>query len=104
MDYFLICTALNPPHMSALVDAISEAAEGLGQRLRRREGKGESGWVILDFGGLVAHIFLGEMREFYDLDSRWGDAQVSRLRPNLQPGSIQGLNLATRHGLRVRLQ
>ena len=76
MDYFLICTANNPPHMAAVDEAVSEAVQGQGVRLRRREGKGESGWVILDFGGLVAHIFLAEMREFYDLDSRWADAFV----------------------------
>ena len=75
MDFFLICTANNPPHMRALDEAMREAALAKGVKLRRREGKTESGWTILDFGGLIAHLFMGEMREFYDLDSRWGDAK-----------------------------
>ena len=78
IDYFLFCSAVNVPQMRAVDEAICEAMTAEDSRLRRREGTPESGWLVLDFGYLVAHVFSPEMREFYDLDSRWGDAKEIR--------------------------
>ena len=75
IDYFLFCTAGNPVHMKAVEEGICEVLVGEGARLRRREGTPHSGWLVLDFADLVVHIFSEEMRSFYDLDSRWGDAR-----------------------------
>ncbi len=75
IDYFLLCSAGNQPHLKAVDEGICAALAQRGRELRRREGTAESGWVVLDFGDMVAHIFSPEMREFYDLDSRWGDAR-----------------------------
>jgi ribosome-associated protein len=40
----------------------------------RTEGYRNGGWVLLDFGSIVVHLFINEMRKFYDLERLWGDA------------------------------
>ena len=44
-----------------------------GYDLKGREGRSESGWVLLDYNELVIHIFSDEMRDFYNLESTWRD-------------------------------
>jgi ribosome-associated protein len=75
-DYFLIMSAASVPHVDSVRDAIREALRALGTRPRHVEGAPASGWVLLDYGDVVIHIFLRETREFYALDRLWGDATV----------------------------
>ena len=41
-----------------------------------REGRSEGGWVLLDYGDIVVHLFSDEMREFYNIDGSWRDADT----------------------------
>lgn len=70
-DYFVIATALNPRQMRALVETLEKElrAEGLGQR--RPEGAEDSGWVLLDYGSVIVHLFSPEEREHYALEELW---------------------------------
>ena len=45
-----------------------------GETLLRREGERSGGWVLLDFGCLIVHVFTEESRKFYDLERLWADA------------------------------
>ncbi len=73
-NWFLLCTAGNSPHIKAVDEAVSDALAAVGRKIERREGTPESGWVVLDFGDIIVHIFSPEMREFYNLDMRWDKA------------------------------
>jgi ribosome-associated protein len=73
-DYFLLCTGASTPHVQAIVEAIEATLKAEGHRVLHREGAAESGWVLLDYGDLVVHVFLPETRAFYALDRLWGDA------------------------------
>jgi ribosome-associated protein len=78
-DFFVIATADNPLHMNALVDSLDKELTEEGVSLRQREGVAESGWVLLDFGDLVVHIFSRDRREYYNLEGLWSrHAQVVR--------------------------
>lgn len=73
-DFFVICTGMNPRQISAIAEAIDEKLSEVGVRLVRREGKPESGWLLLDFGDVICHIFGPVEREFYRLERLWSAA------------------------------
>ena len=54
----------------AVAEALRDAG---GPKALRTEGLGDLHWVLLDFGDLVAHIFLQETRDYYELERLWGD-------------------------------
>jgi len=73
-DYFVICTAETERQLRAVVGAIVEDTENKGQRPLHVEGSIESGWVLLDFGAVIVHVFTPEQREFYHLERLWAQA------------------------------
>ena len=73
-DYFLIATGRSTPHLRTLGEAIEAALKSEGCLASHREGQAESGWMLLDYGDVVIHLFLPETRAFYALERLWGDA------------------------------
>jgi len=73
-DYFVLCTGSSTTHVETIAEAIETALKAAGHRVLHREGVPASGWVLLDYGDVVVHIFLPETRAFYALDRLWGDA------------------------------
>lgn len=74
-DYFVICTANTATQIKSLCDEIEAALEEQGERVLHREGYRQGGWVLLDYGCVVVHVFLEEARQFYDLERLWADAK-----------------------------
>ena len=77
-DYFVICTASSSTHLKTLSDEVEKIMKDNGEPPLRREGHRAGGWVLVDFGCVVAHLFLRETREFYTLERLWGDAEEIR--------------------------
>lgn len=78
-DRFVIATAGNIRQMRALIDAIDEQLKQVQVTIRRREGEPDSGWVLLDLGDVIVHLFGPEERTFYNLEGLWGrEAPVVR--------------------------
>jgi len=75
-NYFVICTATSSTHIKTLADVVEHALEAQAEPPRRKEGTRAGGWVLIDFGCVVVHLFLQESREFYNLERLWGDAEV----------------------------
>jgi ribosome-associated protein len=73
-DYFIICTANSSTHIKTLCDEASKAMAEKGGPPVRTEGYRTGGWVLLDFGAIILHVFLNETRNFYDLERLWSDA------------------------------
>ena len=73
-DYFVICTGESDRQLKAILDAIDE---GIGKefgRSARAEGTPDTGWVLLDFGDVVVHVFSVAMRDYYHLERLWSKA------------------------------
>jgi ribosome-associated protein len=70
-DYFVIATADNPRQMSALIDSLDRDLRGEGIRPSKTEGTPDSGWVLIDFGEAIVHLFSREQRAYYKLEDLW---------------------------------
>ncbi|MDD6188044.1 MAG: ribosome silencing factor [Clostridiales bacterium] len=73
-DYFVICTAGSTSQIKSLSDEAGRKLTELDEAPRRVEGYRDGGWVLMDFGCVIVHIFLEEARSFYDLERLWSDA------------------------------
>ncbi|MFC1944133.1 ribosome silencing factor [Chloroflexota bacterium] len=73
-DYYVICSAGSERQIRAVSDAVDEELQKTGISPKRREGKSDSGWVLLDFGPVIVHIFTPGQREFYNLERLWEEA------------------------------
>jgi ribosome-associated protein len=75
-DFFLVCSARSAPQADTIAEAIRGALRAEGVRPRHNEGSALSGWLLLDYGDVVVHVFLEETRGFYSLERLWGDAPL----------------------------
>lgn len=73
-DYFVICSGNSDRQIRAIRDDIIEEARKEGHRRVRQEGQSASGWVLLDYGDVVVHIFAPAERDYYRLEELWADA------------------------------
>ena len=74
-DYFVICTAGSPAQMHALYDAACEEMAKEECPPARCEGMKNPDWALIDFDGVMLHIFSTNMRDFYGLDNLWAEAE-----------------------------
>jgi ribosome-associated protein len=75
-NFFLIMSARNPFHLDALREIALDLAAEKNLSVLGIEGTGESGWILIDIGDLVVHVFSDDMRTYYDLTQLWGDAKT----------------------------
>lgn len=75
-DYFVLCSGNSERQLRALSGDLSKQLKGDVGRPLSLEGEPESGWMLIDYGDVVVHLFLPEVREFYDLEELWSAAQT----------------------------
>lgn len=73
VDVFMLASTSSDRQLKAAAESIEERMRGLDRKPLRREGTPASGWVLLDFGDVVCHLFSTEQREFYSLERLWAD-------------------------------
>lgn len=78
-DYFLICSGKSTTHVQTISEAIRDRLKTQEIRPLHAEGVAESGWILLDYGDVLMHVFLEETRLYYALERLWGDAPTLSL-------------------------
>ena len=73
-DYFVIATGTSGTHIRALADEVQDTLTKQGIEPKSVEGK-STGWILLDYGTVVVHVFTPDQRELYSLEHLWGDAK-----------------------------
>ncbi len=73
-DYFVIATGTSGTHIRALADEVQDSLTKQGIEPKSVEGK-STGWILLDYGTVVVHVFTPDQRELYSLEHLWGDAK-----------------------------
>jgi len=74
-DYFVITSGDSGPQIKAITNFITRTLKNDKIKLLHYEGKPETGWILLDYGDIVVHVFSKEKREFYNLEYIWQEAQ-----------------------------
>ena len=73
-SYFVICSGESERQLGAIYDEIEQTLKKAGITPHHREGALDSGWMLLDFGDVIVHIFASAEREYYQLDELWEKA------------------------------
>jgi len=75
-DFFIICSGESNTQVDGISRSVqTKAREILDEKPWHQEGRQSSEWILLDFVNIVVHIFYKEVREFYDLEDLWADAE-----------------------------
>ncbi len=74
-DYFVICTADSERQLRSVLKALDETLVQGGAHNPRIEGTPDTGWLVMDFGDVMIHLFSPDQREFYRIERIWKEAQ-----------------------------
>jgi len=80
-DYFVLASGNNQKQVLAIADSVLESLREEGLRPKHLEGYPRQEWILLDYGGLVVHVFTRPLRSFYDLERLWGGAARLEMKP-----------------------
>jgi len=77
-DFFIIAEGNSNTQVNSLADSVHKVVrENVGDRPWHIEGRDNSEWVLMDYVTVVVHVFQKGIREFYDLEGLWGDAEIT---------------------------
>lgn len=74
-DYIILCNGESIPQLEAIQTEMTNVSKKEGSR-PRIEGDSDSGWILVDMGDVVVHVFSPPEREYYQLDELWSEAQT----------------------------
>jgi ribosome-associated protein len=75
-DYFVVCSGQTLRQIKSITEGVLESIRDRGVRPLAVEGESDSGWVLVDLGSVIVHIFSPELRSYYALEELWRDAPV----------------------------
>ena len=73
-DYFVIASGETDRHIESMAEDISRRSRKMGVHVTHREGSGKGGWLLIDFTGVVVHLFTRDQRDHYGLEQLWARA------------------------------
>lgn len=78
--YFVICEGTSSTHVNSMADQLEDyVRENTGEKIWKKEGLQNAQWILLDYSDVVVHVFQKEYRDFYQLESLWADAPVTKI-------------------------
>ena len=79
-QYFMICTGNSPTQVEAIAESVGDMVrEKLGEKPAHVVGLENAQWVAMDYTDVLVHIFLPDVREYYDLEHLWEDAPIEQI-------------------------
>ena len=75
-DYFVLCSGTSDRMLDALADATLESVRSSHRKKGRKQGEAREGWIVVDYGDVVVHLFSPDQREYYNLEELWEDGKV----------------------------
>ena len=81
-EYFIICSGNSNTQVNAITGSIQKlVSKELKDKPWHIEGQNNSEWILMDYVNVVVHVFQKQIREFYDIESLWGDAKITEINP-----------------------
>ena len=82
-DYFIVCEGTSNTQVNAIVNSIQKkVSKELKDKPWHIEGEDNAEWVLMDYVNVVVHVFQKHVREYYDIESLWGDAKTTIIETN----------------------
>ena len=79
-DYFVICNGNSNTQVNAIVNSIQKTvSKELKDKPWHVEGMENAEWVLMDYVTVVVHIFQKQIREYYNIESLWGDSKITTI-------------------------
>ena len=79
-DYFVICNGNSNTQVNAIVNSVQKlVSKELKDKPWHVEGTDVADWVLMDYVHVVVHVFQKHIREYYDIESLWGDAKITTI-------------------------
>ena len=78
-DFFVIASGTSDTHVRSTAEHVMEELRKEGHRVEHVEGLEQGRWVLLDYVDFVVHVFHPTLRQFYQLERLWGDAEVTQV-------------------------
>ncbi|MGB5363135.1 MAG: ribosome silencing factor [Aureibaculum sp.] len=79
-DYFIICEGNSNTQVNAISGSIQKSvSKAIKDKPWHVEGEANAEWILLDYINVVVHIFQRQIREYYDIESLWGDAKITTI-------------------------
>ena len=79
-DYFIVCSGNSNTQVKAISGSIQKnVSKNLKDKPWHIEGEVNSEWVLMDYVNVVVHVFQKQIREYYDIESLWGDAKITSI-------------------------
>ncbi|MCA0154068.1 ribosome silencing factor [Winogradskyella vincentii] len=79
-DYFIVCEGTSNTQVNAIVNSIQkQVSKTLKDKPWHVEGEDNAEWVLMDYVNVVVHVFQKQVREYYDIESLWGDAKTTQI-------------------------
>jgi ribosome-associated protein len=75
-DYFVLCTGTSDRMLDALADSALEQIRKTQKKKGRKEGLARDGWLVVDSGDVVVHLFSPDQRDYYELEDLWKEGKV----------------------------
>ena len=75
-DFFIICSGESLVQVKAIADHVIMEMKKCGELPYTVEGYRECKWILIDYGDIIVNIFYKDVRDYYDLESLWGDVAV----------------------------
>lgn len=81
-DYFVVCSGNSNTQVNAISGSVQKVvSKELKDKPWHVEGQNNSEWILMDYVNVVVHVFQKHVREFYDIESLWGDAKITQISP-----------------------
>ena len=80
-DYFIICDGNSNTQVNAIVNSVQKkVSKNIREKPYQIEGTENAEWILMDYVNVVVHVFQKHKREYYDIESLWGDAKITEIK------------------------